>query len=858
MSENPNLYRIYAQLIFCGFFIYLYPAVLFAQDIHTHSAEQTSNSININGKLDENSWDQAEPITGFHQFEPDEGAPSSQRTEVYVLYGEGNIYIGALLYDEYPSEIEPVLGRRDQYNRADWFLVSIDSYFNKRNAYTFGVNAAGVQLDGLRTSVNAGPGGGSNTESMPDGMDSSWDAVWESAVSVNEQGWVVEMRIPNSMLRFPSSEVQTWGIHFTRRNPRLGEMSEWPLVPRDERSNMVAQFGQLTQIKNIEPRPNIQVRPYTVAGIDSRESSQNPGEAAVSTNIDLGGDVKIGLGPNITIDATINPDFGQVESDPAELNLTAFETVFDEKRPFFIEGIQIFEFAAGPGELLYTRRIGAENPIIGAAKLSGRTDQGTSFGVLGVTSGSQFDPSHNYGVTRLRQQFGSISEVGTILTGYDAQLPDNEGRIQSASGGIDWDVRFLDNQYGVEGFSAFTHRSWTIPDRNSTTGLAGKVWLRKREGVLKGFIGADTFGSQFNPNDVGQLDRNNFIANLFDLRYQINDGAPFGPIRRADINLNGIQQFSYKKRLDLGFNLDVGSNWMLMNFQEVSLEVGSERLFGGYDLYETRGLGPWARPQTYQIQSEFNTDQRRNWQFGPEVSYTWHVDEGQGYSLELEGNWNIGTRLSLMGNISGEWENDVTAWVSNESFKYTSNEWQIGEHSVSPDQIAADEYRSLDSSNRLNTIFSSINSYSENTWYVPIFGRRDSRSLDVTLRSNITFNTKLSLQIYSQLFLAKGKYDDFQIMKNRNELASYASYPKRSEFSLNSLQSNVVFRWEYRPGSNIYLVWTHGRRLRENINPLAPYGPSLYQQSIGKRIEDTFEIFPENTIMMKIEYTFLY
>jgi hypothetical protein len=182
----------------------------------------------------------------------------------------------------------------------------------------------------------------------------------------------------------------------------------------------------------------------------------------------------------------------------------------------------------------------------------------------------------------------------------------------------------------------------------------------------------------------------------------------------------------------------------------------------------------------------------------------------------------------------------------------------IGARSASPDQLSTGEYRSLENPDRLNSIFSDIDSYSGSTWYVPVFGRRDTRSVDLTLRSDVTFTPKLSLQLYSQLFLARGRYGDFKIMQDRDQLAEFTNYPKRSEFSLSSLQSNVVLRWEYQPGSNIYLVWTHGRQLRESLNPLAPYGPSPYGRSIGQRIQDTFEIFPENALLLKVEYTFLY
>lgn len=566
----------------------------------------------------------------------------------------------------------------------------------------------------------------------------------------------------------------------------------------------------------------------------------------------------MGLGPNITLDATVNPDFGQVESDPAVLNLTAFETFFDEKRPFFIEGIQIYEFSVGPGEMLYTRRIGAQAPIIGATKISGRTEEGLSFGVLGATAGTEFNPSRNYGVARMSQQIGEFSEAGGILTGFDAPEPGGNGRLRSVTGGADWDLRLLENRYGIEGFSAFTHRSWSSPDRNSSTGYAGKVWVRKRQGILNGFVGLDIFSDRFNPNDVGQLNQNNFIANLSRIEYQINRGEPFGAVRRADLSMFAIQSFSYNEGLDLGLDLEVESFWTMQNFQQIQFGVSIERPFGGYDLYETRGLGPWARPAAIEIEGEIETDERRNWLVEPEAGITFHGDGGHGYSLSFRGDWDIGTRLFLSGNIEGEWEEGVTAWVSNESFMRNGPAWAIGERSVSPDRLDPGEYRIIDDGGELSSILTGIESYSGNTWYVPVFGRRETRSLDFTLRSNVTFTPKLSLQVYSQLFLARGRYNDFQIMQNRDRLAEFSNYPKRTEFTLSSLQSNMVLRWEYRPGSNIYLVWTHGRRLQESLNPLAPYGPSPYERSIGKRIDDTFDIFPDNAVLLKIEYTFLY
>jgi hypothetical protein len=831
--------------------ILLIPITLTAQEVRTVNAHQLDSSIQIDGHLDEEAWSQAEIVTDFRQFSPDEGAPATQQTEVRILYGEGGIYVGAMLYDDNPALIERTLGRRDDFNRADWFVVSFDSYFNRQNAYTFAVNAAGIQYDGIRS---GGGGGGSGLS----GVDESWDAVWYSEVRITNEGWIVEMQIPYSMLRFPEIEIQTWGIHFTRRIPRLGEQSEWPLVPRVERDNLIAQYGRLQNIRNIEPRPNIQVRPYLVGGYNSHENSNIPGEVSKDFNVDVGGDIKVGLGPNVTLDATINPDFGQVEADPAVLNLTAFESFFQEQRPFFLEGIEIFDFSMGRGaDLLYTRRIGSVDPIIGATKLSGRTENGLSFGVFGAVTGENFNPARNYSVVRGSQQIGNYSSVGGILTFYDSPTRLNEGRRRSYVGGTDWDFRFADNNYGIRGFATFTHRTLTGVDE-SELGFAASFTANKRQGVWMGSLGAEVFSDEFNPNDLGRLRRNNVFEASGRIEHQINGGRPFGTFQRADADASFSQNVSYNEGLDLGFGLRTGSDWTFKSFQSVEVGVNLDYIFGGYDQFETRGLGPRAKPFSAEIDLEYETDDRRTWQLSPESAWTFYDDGGSSYSLGLRANMNVGSRLDFSANVGGEWEKGVIAWASNESFRRSGSAWLIGESSARPSTLSDGDYRSFDDGETLNSILSGINPFSDNDYYVSVFGERDTRSLDFTFRSTVTFTRNLSLQIYNQLFLAKGKYENFKILQDRDTLADFSSYPKRDEFSFNSFHSNVVLRWEYRPGSTVFLVWSHGRDTEDQINPLSPFGSSPYDRPIGSQIGDTFDIIPNNSVLLKINYTFLY
>lgn len=832
----------------------LFPLPLVAQTAPSLTAAR-AEAITIDGVLDEEAWQHAEVASDFLQFEPAEGAPASQRTEVRVLYGPGHLYVGAYLHDTQPAQIEATLGRRDEFNRADWFVVAIDSHLDRRTAYAFGVNAAGVQFDAmLGGGGGTGPGGGGGGGGPPDGMDASWDAIWSSDVSRTADGWVVEMAIPYSMLRFDRADVQRWGIQFSRHLPRAGERSEWPLVRRLDRSNQVARFGTLQGIAGIEPRRNLQISPYSMARLESRESETEPGRRDGSGAVDVGGDLKVGLGPNVTLDVTVNPDFGQVESDPAVLNLTAFETLFEERRPFFVEGSNIYQFGVGPGSLLYSRRIGADAPIIGAAKLSGRTGSGLSFGLLGATTGHDLDPDQHFAVARAMQQFRGNSTVGGMLTLNDSPL--DVGRRRSASAGADWDLRFLDDRYGIEGFAAATSRSWTEGGIEAERGFAGKVWGVKREGAWQGFGGVEVFSDEFNPNDVGQLRENNAYVLIGNLEHELNANRPFGPFQRASAELFGVQRFAYTDGLDQGLELEFASRGMLKSFQAIELAIETRNLFGGYDLYETRGLGPWARPREIVVEVEFTTDERRSWVIEPEVGMLVEQGGGRGFAAGLRGDWRVSDRITLEGNLEGEWERNLLAWSSNETLVRGDAGWSIGRSSGSP-ITDPEALIPFDDGGVLDALLADVAPIGSGQYFVPVFGRRDTRALDLTLRGGYTFTPNFSLQLYGQLFVAGGRYGEMQILRDRDDLAAFDAFPKRDDFSFSSVLSNAVLRWEYRPGSTLYVVWTHGRQVEDELNPLAPWGPSPYDRSIRGQIGDTFDIIPQNVLMVKLSYAFL-
>jgi hypothetical protein len=799
-------------------------------------AQSTRAAIQVDGILEEMDWQRATVVSHFIQYEPVEGAEPSFQTEVRILYGQTALYIGAVLFDDEPQKISRILGRRDVFNRADWFTVAIDSYHDRKSAYSFSVNAAGVQMDGIRTR----------------GLDTSWDAVWDSAVRLTDEGWTVEMRIPYSMLRFNEAPSQTWGISFRRTIPRLGETNEWPVMPRHlRRSGEVAFYGELRGLEEVRPRRNFQISPYTVGRLQLA-----PGDDGIvrSGMYDAGADLKLSLNAATTLDLTINPDFGQVESDPASLNLSAFETIHREQRPFFVEGLQIFDFDVNEGSLLYTRRIGGAAPVIGAAKLSGRTDGGFSFGGIAASSGREFDPERQYGAVRLKQEIGEQSYVGLMTTVADRSVSTGLAR-RSYTGGLDWDWRFLGNTYSLSGFTAASHVQ--SGSAEPALGAGGSVKFERLEGNWNYNVGAMAYDARFNLNDLGRVRRNDIVRLTGNLGGRINNGEPVGPLRRMTLNVSSWQNFSFEDRIDQGFGTMVRTSLMTHNFERLELNGFVDYLLGGYDIYETRGLGPVRQPVSYSLRAAFETDSRSAFRIEPSIRLAGDDDGGRRLNAGLSSQWNASPRVSLSGGMSYNHEDNNLSWTANESFRRTGDGWQIGKRAASPGQLAADAFVDLDHDQALNTILDAMTPWRDSDmYYASIFGTRDTRSIDFTLRSNLTFSPDLSLQLFSQFFVARTLVDDFHILQDRDTVTPIEAYPKHHDFSIGSLTANAVFRWEYRPGSRLFVVWSQNRRGREAMD-LFGNSSSPYHVPTARHITDTLDLLPTNVFMIKLNYLIL-
>ena len=407
-------------------------------------AVRAVSAVTIDGRLDDEVWRVAPKSDRFTQTDPEEGKPASERTELQVAYDAGAIYVAARLHDTEASRISRQLSRRDEQAEADWFSVYLDPHHDHLTGALFRVSAAGVQGDAIIHNDT--------------GIDESWDAVWTSAVSVDETGWTVELRIPLSQLRFPAAGTHTFGINVLRLIQRKNEHAWLVYVPKTE-SGLASRMAHLTGFEGLAPRRSVELLPYVVSRAEFIDPPDgDPFNDGARMFGSMGLDLKYRVSSSLTLDGAINPDFGQVEVDPAVVNLTAFETFFEEKRPFFIEGANIFgNFGRGGSNsfwgfnrseplIFYSRRIGrspqgaaegefvnrpSASTILGAAKLTGKTRNGWNMGLLEAVTGREraevvtaglserveVEPLSNYVVGRLQREAGQKWAAGLLMTG---------------------------------------------------------------------------------------------------------------------------------------------------------------------------------------------------------------------------------------------------------------------------------------------------------------------------------------------------------------------------------------------------------------------------------------------------------
>lgn len=817
----------------------------------------------IDGLLDDAIWELGTWHGDFTQQQPVGGVRGTENTWIKVLYDRSGLFVAIVCEDSEPAKIRDVLDRRDALG-GDMAGIAIDSYFDRRTAFEFNLSAAGQKMD-MKHSADYK-------------WDFNWDGVWDGATSRNDTGWIAEMKIPFSQLRYNDREEHTWGMHVWRWIARKHEEDQWQYIPR-EAPAMVYLFGELKGVRDIRDSRQVEFLPYMLGSLGrgpDPESSWEPG-------LNGGLDAKVGIGSDYTLDLTINPDFGQVEADPSELNLTTYETFFEEKRPFFLEGTEIFDFELDGDIPYYSRRIGSapgvpeayrsmelrdipnRATILGAAKLTGKSQKGLSVGLVsGLTASEhaltadlngsenrvQVSPMSNYLASRAKQEFG---EGNTILGGMftlvsrisSDSLMDGSLPAEAMSGGIDLLHYWKDRNYYFEAKTIAsrldgsaesihhkqldnTHRYQRPdadhlqldPDRTQLSGHGGLISIGKKGGRYNFSFSGQYRSPGLDLNDMGYLREADIIGQEASFSYRMNE--PRNRIRNYSLSLNQGAAWSFGGE-------NVRNSW-LADFQLTSSGHQTCRLMyvlnlSRLDTRELRG-GPALRMGTWQT-------------FGALLS-TDHSKDLYGYAMFhhiLLGEKHASRRLY---NLSVTWL-PVRRLKLSGDFEYDLRDYN-------------QQY--------VTTITGDDKDHYLVGWIV-------HRSASFTFRGELFLTPELSVQYYGSPYYSVGDYDRFRRILDASardagkrfesvdvgyleDQNSYSFTLGSTEFSFENpdfnfmqFRSNLVLRWEYKLGSTLYFVWSHDRSDWQG-----EYHP------IGDITGDLFRVRGNHVFLLKLNFWF--
>jgi hypothetical protein len=839
----------------------------------------------IDGILNDAVWDQGTWMDNFVQHEPNNGSNTSQKTEFKILFDKDNIYAAFKAYDTAPDSIVSRLTRRDNTD-GDLVCVIFDSFHDLRTAFMFGVSASGVKFDQVFS------GDGQNE-------DETWDPNWWTRTSVNKEGWVAEMRIPLSQLRFDKNSDGVWGLEVARIYYRKNETDFWQHIPKDA-PGLVSLFGEINGLENIESKKIFDVTPYGVAKAESFEKEEgNPYlKSGRSSTLKGGLDAKIGITNNMTMDLTINPDFGQVEADPSVVNLTAYETYYEEKRPFFIEGNNITNFNMGIGDggngndnLFYSRRIGrrpggspdledewyADVPsytnILGAAKLTGKTGKGLSVGFVEAMTGEaraeidtgggryseMVEPFTNFFLGRVQKDMKDGNTiVGGIFTGtnrnLDARLAESMHK-SAFTGGFDFTQYFKKKSWMFNLNAAFSNVNGTSeairqtqessahyfqrPDnryarydtsRTSLQGSGGRMQLMKLDGHWN-FLGCVIWKTPgFEINDLGYMQQADNMLTVLWAGY--NQWEPKGIYR--DYRLQG----------DVFFVNNFGGDLLAMG-----LEFNPQITFRNYwSMHGYANLTPFSN----------STDMLRG---GPMIKLPGSFRANIGVSSDNRKKLNVHVYVNTAKGFEEsssdfDFGADITYKPINSLFFTLSPEYS----------------KSFDNLQYITTL-----DYSGADRYV--FSGIDRNTISASIRVNFNLTPDLTLQYWGQPYIASGKYSDHKIILDPLADAygsRYLAYSNAQQtfneadnnyaidenldgstdytfdnenFNYQFFLSNLVLRWEFNPGSSVYLVWSQSR---DNSNDT---GRMDYFNNMGD-LFDRDNKAPHNVFLVKFSYRF--
>ncbi len=798
--------------IFALFLVWQLPGDVMAQK-NVESAHRTARAVRINGTppqldgvLNDEVWKTAPLHGGFRQRDPDEGKPATERTTFQIAYDDEAIYFAVMCYDSEPDKIVSRLVRRDDYADSDKITVNLDSDYNRQSAFWFTVYPSG--------SISDGTVGGSGW------WDNTWDGVWEVKTKLHKNGWAAEYKIPFHVLRFAPKDEYIWGLQVQRDISRRKENDQWRLIKRGE-PGWVSRFGDLTGIKDIHPSRHLELVPY-IMGRTTLNS-----KTALWANV--GTDVQYGLTSGITLNATVNPDFGQVEADPATLNLSAYEEYFNERRPFFVKGASIF--GSSDYNFFYSRRIGRRpghfklpkeaeeinrpdsTTILGAAKIVGRTNSKTSFGIMEAVTAPEYaqikqadntldyliEPLTNYFVGRVKQDvLKGNSNIGLIMTTVNRQASHS-----AYVGGLDWDLKFAKDRYQITGTVAAS-QAGELDARKS--GYLAHLEIDKHGGWLRFDTDFRALSPDLEINDLGYRRRADMIEWNYD--FTARKEKPFSIFRRVVFGLYGWRTWNYN-RVSISRYSEIWTDGRLKNYWDYDLWIGRNlESFNDDDV--RRGGTLIKNPAGWWVFTRLSTDSRKMVQLELNPVFAWN-DDRSSYDYNL----NISLRIRPASNVELR---------IGPSYSYQMNDAQW-----------------------VDLIEENISGKIKKHY---VYGELENRTLDFSTRANISFTPTLSLQFYLQPFITVGDYTNFKELVEPKSY-QFKPYPlnENRDFQRRSLRGNTVLRWEFRPGSTLFVVWAQSREAA-----LEQIGEADLEFRPLHRLRSTFTDDGKNIFLIKCRY----
>lgn len=745
----------------------------------TLQAQRIVDKVNVDGVLDDPAWLNATTATDFVFLWPTPGRAASQRTEVRILYDDAALFVSAHCFDTHPDSIFHRLSKRDELENTDAFSIMIDAYRDGQNAVQFGVTPDNVQFDSKYSVANADPNNGNN-----DGEDPAWDAVWRSAAKITADGWVLEMEIPFSALRFPKKQVQDWGINFYRSIKRRGETDSWNEV-KAEIAGSLNQMGILENVSNIKAPLRLSATPFVATYANNAYNAPDAPQSSWSYPWSVGMDVKYGINEAFTLDATMIPDFGQVRSDRNVLNLSPFEVRFAENRAFFTEGTELFN----KGGLFYSRRVGANAQLLNATKISGRTKKGLGIGVFNAVESAEFEtettegkenrvlvsPLTDKSVVVLDQNLKHNSSISLISTNVLRAGADIDANVT----GVLFNIKNKAQSYALNGKVVASNR---IGPEVTESGFTALLSASKTSG---NFLWGSDFvleSDKYNPNDLGFLFSPNEVSHVAWVNY--NRYKPWWKLNNFWSSLwmyNGGLYKPFGKWTETQFGFNFGGN--TRSFHNFGFN-GNYTPWGGHDYFEPRTedfVRFYHTPANGNLRGWYNSDHRKKLVFNLFGRLGLFDEEKRKNSyVEAGVRWRASDKFTVGIGFGNEWANNDVGGI------YFSD--------LSADAIGFEQLQEGD----------------------VVMGRRDIFGFDNVVNASYSFNNKMNITLYGRHYWQKAAYKRFFTLDDQGDLA-YSPYSGLSDQgeSLHDVAANffnvdLVYTWRFAPGSDLLLVYKNG------------------------------------------------